>query len=292
MKKGLLRSGRRYFVCVVAFVLVILLPALRAYTAINYLSPNRPYFTGSFAAAPPETATSLTVVSYNIWFGEDIDQALIDLKEIGAQRSLGVILLQEMDEIGTEHIAQELKMNYVYFPAAIEPTYDRNFGNAILSSWPISDAQKLILPHKSLSNRMIRTATRATVHLPQGDVLVYSLHAESIFSMPQFKREQYLTVLQDIPSAAKWVVIGGDFNTFTPGAVDDLNDVYQPAGFISAAQQAGASVVKFGVELPSDHIFVKGFDVPSAGKLTSAAASDHLPIWVTLIPKQRKDNGS
>jgi endonuclease/exonuclease/phosphatase (EEP) superfamily protein YafD len=34
----------------------------------------------------------------------------------------------------------------------------------------------------------------------------------------------------------------------------------------------------------TDHIFTKGFVVIEAETLPGATASDHLPIWVTLIP--------
>src|SRR5829696_3060608 len=140
--------------------LTVLLPAIQAYAAINYPDPNGPYYSGNFAPENPKPVETLTIVSYNIWFGEDVGQAISEIKEIKSQKELDIILLQEMDEVGTEQIARELQMNYVYVPAAIEPTYDQNFGNAILSRWPMSDPQKLILPHKSFSNRMNRIATR------------------------------------------------------------------------------------------------------------------------------------
>jgi len=265
--------------------LIILLPAINAYTAVNYPHPNDPYFAGNFAVVNSNPAESLTVVSYNIWFGEDVEQALSELMEINSQKELDILLLQEMDEVGTEQIARELKMNYVYYPAAIEPTYDQNFGNAILSRWPIADPQKLILPHKSLSNRMNRIATRATIRFPGGDILVYSLHTESVFTLPQYREEQYTFVLDDIDPDARLVIVGGDFNSFTKAAIDELEDDYIRAGFVRASKGSGSTVTKYGMEMSSDHIFSKGFVVKEAGKLAGATASDHLPIWVTLKPK-------
>ena len=176
-------------------------------------------------------------------------------------------------------------MNYVYFPAAIEPTYDKNFGNAILSRWPIIDSQKLILPHKSFSNRMNRIATGATIRIPGDNILVYSLHTESVFSLSRYRKEQYTAVLDDVNPDAKLVIVGGDFNSFTKATVEELEDVYKQAGFVRASKDSGSTVVKYGIELSSDHIFAKGFVVEETGKLIGATASDHLPIWVTLIPK-------
>jgi endonuclease/exonuclease/phosphatase family metal-dependent hydrolase len=265
--------------------LVVLLSALQAYTAINYPDPNDPYYSGNFAAANPIVVEALTIVSYNIWFGENIDKAVSELTEIRSQRELDIILLQEMDEVGAEQIARELQMNYVYFPAAIEPTYDKNFGNAILSRWPITDAQKLILPHKSLSNRMNRIATRATIRIPGADILVYSLHTESVFTLPWYRKDQYKAVLNDIGSEANLVLVGGDFNSFTEVSVEELEDDFRQTGLGRVSKNSGSTVVKYGIEMSTDHIFAKGFALEEAGKMAGATASDHLPIWVTLIPK-------
>ena len=261
---------------------VVLIFIIQFYTAKNYLDQNYPYYSGNYAIANLKPVETLTVVSNNIWFAENIDQALSEIQEIRSQKKLDILLLQEMDEVGTEKIARELQFNYVYFPAAIEPTYDKNFGNAILSRWPIIDSQKLILPHKSLSNRMNRIATRATIRIQDANILVYSIHTESIFTLPQFREDQYTAVLDDIDPEAKFVIVGGDFNSFTKPAVEEIEDAYRQAGFTRVSEDSGYTVVKYGIELSSDHIFAKGFVVEEAGKLAVATASDHLPIWVTL----------
>ena len=278
------RKGKR----LLAFAILGLvgsLFALQAYTAINYPDPNKPYYEGNFATENPEHVETLTIVSYNIWFGEDVDQALSEIKEIRSQKELDIILLQEMDEAGTDQMARELEMNYVYFPAAIEPTYDKNFGNAILSRWPITDPQKIILPHKSLSNRMNRISTRATIMIPGADILVYSLHTESVFTLPWYRKDQYKAVLTNVGSEAELVVIGGDFNSFTEAAVKELEGDFWQAGFVRVSKDSGSSVVKYGIEISSDHIFAKGFVLEEAGKMAEATASDHIPIWVALTPK-------
>ena len=257
----------------------------QAYTAKNYPDQNFPYYSGDYAVENPKPVKALTVVSYNIWFGEDIDQAVVELRQIQSQKELDIILLQEMDETGTEQIARELQWNYVYFPAAIEPTYDKNFGNAILSRWQIVDSKKVILPHTSLSNRMNRTATRATIQFHGTDILVYSVHTESIFTLPQFRKDQYTAVLDDIDPEAGLVIVGGDFNSFTEASVEEIEKIYNPAGFVRVSEGSGYTIVRYGIEITSDHIFTKGFRVEETGKMMEASASDHLPIWVTLLPE-------
>jgi endonuclease/exonuclease/phosphatase family metal-dependent hydrolase len=261
---------------------VLLVFALQAYTAQNYTEENYPFYSGNYAPEELEPIETLTVVSYNIWFGDNLDQAISELQEVESQEGLDILLLQEMDEVGTDQIARELQLNYVYYPAAIEPTYDENFGNAILSRWPITDPQKLILPHKSLSNRMNRTATKATIRIDEIEFLVYSTHTESIFTLPRFRQEQYTAILQDIDPEAEFVIVGGDFNSFTPTSVDEIEVSYQDAGLVRVSKDSGHSVVKFGIGLSTDHIFAKGFTAEEAGKLAGAKASDHLPIWVTM----------
>ncbi len=261
---------------------VLLVTALQAYTAQNYTEEDSPFYSGNYALDRLEPVETLTVVSYNIWFGDNIDQAMSELREIESQRALDIVLLQEMDESGTEQIARELQLNYVYFPAAIEPTYDENFGNAILSRWPILDPQKLILPHKSLSNRMNRIATRATVQIQGMDILVYSVHTESVFTLPKSRKEQYTAILQDMDPEAGFVIVGGDFNSFTQTAVEEIEQSYEDAGLSRVSRDSGHSVVKFGIGLSTDHIFAKGFMMEQAGTLAGATASDHVPIWVTM----------
>ena len=260
----------------------MLLSAIQAYTAKNYPDQNYPYYSGNYAIASLKPVKALTVVSYNIGFAKNIDQAVSEIKELKSQKELDILLLQEMDEVGTEQIARELQLNYVYYPAAIEPTYDKNFGNAILSRWPIVDSQKLILPHKSLSNRMNRIATRATIRIHGADILVYSVHTESIFTLPRFRKDQYIAVLDNIDPDASLVIVGGDFNSFTEADIEEIEKDYKQSGFMRASEGSGYTIVKYGIELTSDHIFAKGFVVEEAGNMAVATASDHLPIWVTL----------
>lgn len=285
MKPNLFGNPRRSLIALTILGVVVLLSTLRVYAAKNYPNENYPYYSGTYATESPKPVETLTVVSYNIWFAEDIDQALLEIKEIKSQSGLDLLLLQEMDEVGTERIARELRLDYVYFPAAVEPTYNKNFGNAILSRWPIVDWQKLILPHKSFSNRMNRIATRATIQIHGVNVLVYSVHTESIFTLPRFKRDQYMTILGNIDPEAELVIIGGDFNSFTESDVEEVEEVHSQAGFMRASEDSGYTIVKYGIGVASDHIFTKGFVLEEAGKLVEATASDHLPIWVTLMLK-------
>ena len=80
-------------------------------TATNYADPLGPRFSGSYAepaGAPPD---ALSVASYNIQYARNVPQAIADLRAL--EPALDVLLLQEMDEAGTEQIARALALNYV-----------------------------------------------------------------------------------------------------------------------------------------------------------------------------------
>jgi endonuclease/exonuclease/phosphatase (EEP) superfamily protein YafD len=132
---------------------------------------------------------------------------------------------------------------------------------------------------------MNRTATRATLQIHGVDILVYSLHTESIFTLPKFRKDQFRTIIDDIDPEAKFVIVGGDFNSFTEANVREVEEIYSQAGFVRVSEGSGHTLTKYGIGVTSDHIFAKGFVVKEAGKLTQATASDHLPIWVTLKRK-------
>ena len=271
-----------------AFVLlgVIALLGIRwFYRAINHLDPNEPAYTGNFAVVDPQPAEELTVVSYNISYGRKLDQALAELGKFQLQRTLDILLLQEMEEAGVERMARQLQMNYIYFPATVEPKYRRNFGNAVLTRWPIAGSQKLILPHISLSDQMKRVATRAIIRVQNEEVVAYSIHTEPVFIWPKFKEEQCLAVLKDEGSQARFVIAGGDFNSFTQMYVEKLENRYGQAGFVRASKGIGYTFGRFGLHMFPDQIFTKGFAVKAAGKLAEANASDHLPVWAALIRK-------
>jgi endonuclease/exonuclease/phosphatase family metal-dependent hydrolase len=273
------------WIYIFSFVLILLV-AYQAYAAKNYLDPNAPFYAGNYAAGRADPCVeTITVVSYNIGYALNIDRAIEDIRQIRSQRGLDILLLQEMDEPGMEQIARALQLNYIYYPAAVESTYRKDFGNAVLSSWPIIDSQKLILPHISFSNRMKRVVTRTTIRIHDETILAYSIHTEPIFTLPRFKEDQCTYLLRDLDPKTRRVVVGGDFNSFSQRGIDKIDTLYRHAGFERASKGTGHTFVRWGFKMSPDHIFTKGFVVKEKGRLPEATASDHLPIWVTIMPE-------
>ncbi len=245
----------------------------------NYEEPDSPKFEGKYVVAPPKYEGTITAVSYNINFGELVDEALTDLAQIPLP---DLVMLQEMDEVGTDHIARETAMDYVYYPASVH-RHNKNFGNAILSRWPILRTQKLILPRRHPANKQMRIATKAKLDVNGTAVCVYCVHTEVYLTTRQYRRDQIQAITGDILNAGEYVIVGGDFNTVRRTSIRRLVAYFEALGFIRASKGVGPTVKKLRVS-PSaaDHIFTRGMTVVDAGRQKEINGSDHYPIWVQL----------
>src|SRR5688500_14225041 len=145
-------------------------------TGQNYPGAAEPRYAGVGAAADRPVPDTLRIVSFNVKYAERVDSAIVVLTTERALRDPDVLLLQEMDADGTRRIAQALGMSYVYYPAIFRHRSAKDFGNAVLSRWPIVADSKLVLPHVSRYARTQRTATAATVRVGDMDLRVYSTH--------------------------------------------------------------------------------------------------------------------
>ena len=158
-------------------------------TAINFDGPTAQTYMGQRSPGLRE-GTDLRLVTFNVKFGEQIERAA-DLLSRPPLRDADVLVLQELDVIGTERLAYALGMNYVYVPSAIHPSSHRQFGVAVLSPWPIEEARNLPLPHLHRVRKMRRRAAGATIDTPIGPLLVYAVHLETMYgASSQVRRDQ------------------------------------------------------------------------------------------------------
>src|SRR5688500_14414499 len=190
-------------------------------TGRNYPEPAGPRYGGATSEGKvrPTRRDTVHIVSFNIAFGRRADSAIILLKSEPALRNADVILLQEMDAPSTRRVAGELGFGYVYYPAIFSLRTKRDFGNAVLSRWPIVEDSKIVLPHVSRYARTQRIATAATIRIGASRLRVYSTHLSTIFDVGEAaRRDQLRAILKD---AAKYprVVIGGDMNSSSVGRV-------------------------------------------------------------------------
>jgi endonuclease/exonuclease/phosphatase family metal-dependent hydrolase len=270
---------------VVALLAGVLVAGREVRTMKNYDDPDGPLFQADFAGEPPAFTGRLRVITWNIRFAEEVETAVTELQTIPELQNADILLLQEMDERGVAQLAQELGYNYVYYPASVHSYHFRNFGNAVLSKWPILDSAKILLPYENPSNRQRRIGVRAVVDVGGEEVLAYTVHTETYW-LPQGRRDaQAAAIVADIEAEAgdRPVIVGGDFNTVTAADVEGLSFIFAGAGLERASAGAGHSVTVAGLDVEADHLFARGVTTMDNGVYAETSASDHFPVWAELL---------
>jgi endonuclease/exonuclease/phosphatase family metal-dependent hydrolase len=252
--------------------------------AENYTDPAGPRYSGEYSDNHAAATDSITVVSYNIQHALRIEQSIKDIEADEKTKNADLILLQEMDYDGVERIASRLKYNYIYYPACIQANYGKNFGNAILSKWPMGDFRKVVLPHEDPRHKQKRIAVLSVIEIGDREILACSVHTEFI-QFPVKKIDQVRYLAESIVASQDHVIIGGDFNTFLKYTLDSFDFILKEAGFSRATESIGWTAGVDPFRFPRfdiDHIYTRGFEALESGKSTAAKASDHIPIWTTL----------
>ncbi len=282
----MLRSLRRRAVPHRAHRLPLLFVSVGALTCLgceveNYDDPNGPRWSGEYRTENVPLGDEVSVVTFNIEFSIKIDEAIRDLKAHDTLSRAQIVLLQEMDETGTDRIAKALGYDYVYYPSSRHED-DRNYGEAILSKWPIVRDQKLILPHRDPMNGRLRIAVLAVLDTPRGPLGVASVHTDVPWLGPEGRLDQARAVRDAALALDMPLIVGGDFNTSDFGSVDATVDVFEEKGFAYASKGVENSGSAFGKHtLDLDHVFSMGLPRIAAG-MEESDASDHFPVWVKL----------
>ena len=243
--------------------------------ATNYLGRTGPRHAATASHPATSNDGELRVVSFNVKYAKQIDRAIRVLRMDDSLKHPDIVLLQEMDEAGTAAIADSLGMNWIYYPASVAHT-GKDFGNAILSCWPLDDDTKILLPHQGHLRGNRRIAVAATARIGGRAFRVYCVHLATLLGNgPLARRQQLATVLDD---AARFpdVIIGGDFNSET------VPDIALDHGYTWPTRHMHhtASLWTF------DHFLMKG--VLSAGRARvgvvrhNLRASDHHPVWLAV----------
>jgi endonuclease/exonuclease/phosphatase family metal-dependent hydrolase len=245
--------------------------------ARNYPDPGGPRYAGGRPSPPTDPV--LKVVSFNIRYAQHIDLALQVLQEDPPFQGADVIALQEMDAPATERMAAALGCQYVYYPAAFHPGGGKDFGNAVLSRWPIVDDHKVLLPHASPFRVLTRAAVAVTLDVAGVRTRVYSVHLEApLGATPGQRRDQAAAVAEDARRFPGPVVVAGDFNNR-----DLVGALFEREGFTWVTRELVGTISWFAW----DHVFVRGL-VPSDPRSSGVAlknngASNHRPIWADVL---------
>ncbi len=236
------------------------------------------------ASTNPPRVDPMRVVTWNIQFGLEVARAADELAALEQSRPIDILLLQEMDEPGTAAIAERLGASYAYRCAAPHAKTGRDFGNAVVSRWPIVESREIALPYQAPVQGQPRSATHAVVDVDGTTMSAYSVHTE-VPSLPlRQRRAQFDTLAADIERQATGpVVVGGDFNTVTERGVTALDRSMARAGLQRVSGSVGHSYRRLGRAMSLDHVFVAGLRVEAIGTMSDATASDHVPLWLDLM---------
>jgi endonuclease/exonuclease/phosphatase family metal-dependent hydrolase len=197
-------------------------------------------------ALPPDEAPDparLMVVQWNVEHGNRFEQVLAALRDHPQLQDADLLLLQEVDlgmaRSGNRDVAQELGRGLyrhaVWAPLFLETTVGRHadielaggrenleglFGLAILSRWPIGEAQIVELPSPGAiqydTERMFgrHIALVAAIERPQAPFVAVSVHLE-VHRSRAHRMRQMQTLTAALAREHHPVVLGGDFNSGT-----------------------------------------------------------------------------
>jgi endonuclease/exonuclease/phosphatase family metal-dependent hydrolase len=253
------------------------LPLAACSAALNYTDPAGPRYGQARVLAQVPASDTLRVVTFNIAFARRTDLAIELLRENRELAGADLIFLQEMDAPSAALVADSLGLSWVYYPATHHPETHRDFGNAILSRYPILDDTKLPLPHLARGRRTQRAAVAATLLVGSRQVRVYDVHlATMVGNGPNARRDQLRVVLEDADRYTD-AIIAGDFNSETVPALALDHGFRWPTRHL----QRTSGLWTF------DHVLLRGFSMADSTSIGVVAdnlgASDHRPVWAVLV---------
>lgn len=205
------------------------------------------------------------------------DADLVALQEVdnGTKRSGGVDQASEL--------AKLTKMHVVY--GAAMPYQGGQYGNAVLSRWPITSSRIVHLPWQEGGRREPRCAVAATTQLPG------SMGATIKFISTHFNhtRDSSDRIAQAEAINASWsdagplMVLAGDFNC-EPDS-EPMEILTREWTLVSGTDPAEPTCCGAAPRVKIDHVLVKPSDrwrVIEQRVLDEPVASDHRPVLVKL----------
>lgn len=223
-------------------------------------------------------------MTWNIEWALRVPEAISVLERLCTEWPFDLLMLQEMDETGTEQVARALGLDYIYATAGILHRTGRHFGNAILAPWPVSDGQVTALPHPTYVKRQARNVLGATVDVAGRPLRAYCTHAETARIVWKHRRAQFEELTSEIGSASTdEVIVGGDFNTTNARAIGTLERKLHAIGLDRVSPDGHPTFRRWGIDFTLDHLFARGFDARMAAVEHHDGASDHHPVRAELV---------
>ena len=255
------------------------------------------------APLPDAAQRSLSIVSYNIHHAQGAD-GVLDLERVAqVLESTGadVIGLQEVDRhfgARSEYVdqaawlAQRLDMSYCYAANLdLDPTDGRTerrqYGTAILSSYPMDDCANTPLPNHAGGEQ--RGLAQADVHVRGVELRVYNTHLTH--QSAQGRLDQAAVFNEMARSAGMPVVLVGDLNA-APDTTEydvftqELTDVWSVVGDGPGYTfDSDNPIGRIDYVLASDEV------TPLAAEVVATLASDHMPVLAEVGLPHPSSNG-
>ena len=245
----------------------------------------------------PKAPAEIKVVSYNIRWrgGEELDQLIKLLKQNSDIAGASIIGLQEVDrnkqrtgKVNTVRlIAEKLGRYYAWAaPPTAKAAMEEETGVAILSSYPLKDVRRIVLPHPGPGRRR-RVAIGATVDIAETPLRIYSVHSENRMSVGK-KLEQTKAVLEDLANYPKHMsaIVLGDLNTWQSDSVKKTSELFIRENFTTPFANGKSTFLRtilvIPIKLKLDWIWLRGLEGTSHGIDKKIGLSDHWPLWVVV----------
>nr|AQQ74656.1 hypothetical protein [uncultured bacterium] len=258
----------------------------------NFYPPDGPFYHGEVKGSPRAPDRPLRVVSYNVNFAKDMKNLLTDFSKVPTLAGADVVLLQEVEghpganDSAARVFAKLLGMSYVFAPAEVFTKHKADYGNAILSRFPITRWRKIVLPLSNFEDCNQRIALQATIDVDGRELELFSVHLSTLFKDSAGKEpsraRQLAPVMEAVDQvpAGRPILITGDLNTVNPFGWWAVRKLTRAHGLKDAHLQ---DVQTFRIPpFHLDHMFSRGLCTVKAGVEKDAEGSDHYPIWSEL----------
>lgn len=244
------------------------------------------------------TTKSIKVLSYNIHHCNPPSKPnLIDLDataKIITDSEADIVGLQEVD-VNTKRSGTTLNMAkklaelagypYFYFSKGIN-FQGGEYGTAILSKYPLSETQTILLPKATGTEQ--RTLSLVTVTVDEKTKFYFgNVHLDFTNEESNLNQAKFLTTyFNQFTNANLPSIIVGDFNA-TPDSksIQQMNLYFKN----SCVSNCGFTHPETNPTKTIDYIFyktAKDFEVKSTEVVQESYASDHLPIKAHLLLRQ------
>lgn len=260
-------------------------PAIAA--AVLLLLPLALWLTWDFPKpiSPPADNDSLRVMDYNLHNGFDVDGQL-DLEALAQvieASNAGVISLQEVSRgwviNGSVDMLQWLSQR-LDMPYAFGPTEGLQWGNAVLSRYPIVSVETATLPPDSL--RLRRGYIQVEINAGRETLQLIDTHLHHLEPDSEIRQEQVPVLIAAWEGAPKTILMG-DTNA-TPDSPEMM--MLAEAGLVDVGALIGPTpgytFVSAAPDRRIDYFWASPDLILTDYDITQTTASDHLPLTTTI----------